>query len=285
MNTPNLPDLSKLSDTEKDELITSLWETLQAVENARSPTENPVEASFRPTRTVDTVSDLRKRIQATAPSRRAQIRVRNSHHWLLKLADYRPLRIAVLLTAFGFLIDFAISWHQRQTVLARSQAIQSLNAAAFSGFYVEIASVAYEPDGKTYRATLSMKNSQAGKPLYVMLDPLRAYVQSGLAWQEVATRSPEGASSRVVKVDGSGEYSVLFETDVKDWSQLIPGYMHVLIQSEMLISQSSTPADDIVERKNRFYVYLKPQGADDEDIKRRSNFPGKPPVYIRMPPH
>jgi hypothetical protein len=53
----------------------------------------------------------------------------------------------------------------------------------------------------------------------------------------------------------------------------------------MLISRSSEPKDDIVERNNRFYVYLKPQGSDDAAIKRRSNFPGIPPVFIPMPPH
>jgi len=52
-----------------------------------------------------------------------------------------------------------------------------------------------------------------------------------------------------------------------------PGYMHVRIQSDMLISSSSEPKDDIVERNNRFYVYLKPQGSDNAAIKRRSNFP------------
>jgi hypothetical protein len=54
----------------------------------------------------------------------------------------------------------------------------------------------------------------------------------------------------------------------------------------MLISRSSEPvSDEIIERNNRFYVYLKPQGADDSAIKRRSNFPGVPPVFIPMPPH
>jgi hypothetical protein len=65
----------------------------------------------------------------------------------------------------------------------------------------------------------------------------------------------------------------------------MPGYMHVRIDNDMLISRSSEPGNDIVERNNRFYAYLKPQGADDEAIKRRSKFPGAPPVFIPMPPH
>ncbi|VTZ21825.1 conserved hypothetical protein [Methylocella tundrae] len=118
-----------------------------------------------------------------------------------------------------------------------------------------------------------------------MLNPPRVYVQVGLTWQEAPAQAPLGSALGVVKLDGGREYSLVFQTDLKDWSQLIPGYMHVLIQSDMLISQSSEPKDDIVERDNRFYVYLKPQGADDAWIKSRSNFPGVPPIFIPMPPH
>jgi hypothetical protein len=65
----------------------------------------------------------------------------------------------------------------------------------------------------------------------------------------------------------------------------MPGYMHVRIENDMLISRRSEPAEDIVERKNPYYVYLKPHGADDEAIRRRSKYSGQPPVYIPMPPH
>jgi hypothetical protein len=78
---------------------------------------------------------------------------------------------------------------------------------------------------------------------------------------------------------------MVFQADAKEWAELMPGYMHVRIESDMLISRTSEPTNDIVERNNRFYVYLKPQGADDEAIKRRSRFPGRPPIFIPMPPH
>ena len=45
------------------------------------------------------------------------------------------------------------------------------------------------------------------------------------------------------------------------------------------------PGDDVVERRTPFYVYLKPHGADDADIKARSKMSGTPPVFIPMPPH
>ena len=130
-----------------------------------------------------------------------------------------------------------------------------------------------------------MHNSYSGSPLYVMLNPVRVFVQMGMSWQEMPAHAPGGAAWGVVKLTGDHEYQVVFQADAKDWAELMPGYMHVRIESDMLISRSSEPGDDIVERNNRFYVYLKPHGADDQAIKRRSKFPGTPPVFIPMPPH
>jgi hypothetical protein len=53
----------------------------------------------------------------------------------------------------------------------------------------------------------------------------------------------------------------------------------------MLISRSAQPGNDIAERRTPFYVYLKPFGANDADIKARSKMSGTPPVFIPMPPH
>ncbi len=176
-------------------------------------------------------------------------------------------------------------WYQRHTAAARQEAAQRLANAAFAGLFVELVRVAYEPDGTAYQATLRMQNANPDAPLYVMQNPPRVFVQTGLTWQEVPSHPLAGKSWGVVKVEGDYEYSVLFNADLKDWSELIPGYMHVQIQSDMLISQSSSPTDDIVERNNRFYFYLKPRDADDAEIKRRSNFRGDPPLFIPMPPH
>ena len=68
-------------------------------------------------------------------------------------------------------------------------------------------------------------------------------------------------------------------------AELIPGYMHVRIQSDMLISRSAQPGNDIVERRTPLYVYLKPHGANDADIKARGKMSGTPAVFIPMPPH
>ena len=61
--------------------------------------------------------------------------------------------------------------------------------------------------------------------------------------------------------------------------------MHLRFTNAMLVSQRSEPADDLAERVDNYYVYLKPHHADDAAILRKMKFPGKPPVWIPMPPH
>ena len=132
--------------------------------------------------------------------------------------------------------------------------------------------VTYEPDGKSYRMTIAMQNADAQVPLYVMLNPVGVYVQVGMSWQQVPSGPAGGATWGVVKVTDTYTYDVLFTPEVTGWAELIPGYMHVRVQDDMLVSPSAQPKDDVVERRTPIYVYLRPPG-------------GPPPVFIPMPPH
>ena len=273
-DVPQLPDLSKLTDAQKDELIVGLWQTVLALEGGGEQRSAEVAALPRG------VDELRSRIGRTAASRRAWT-PRRGHGFL----ESRLLLGVLLVTGLGFLGDFAIGWYQQRSLEARDRVALVLQNAAFNWLDAELLRVVDDPDGRSYRATMAMRNLYPDSSLYVMLNPLRVFVQVGLVWQEQPAHAPDGADWGVVKLTADHDYQVTFQVDAKDWTELMPGYMHVRIDNDMLISRSSEPGNDIVERNNRFYVYLKPQGADDEAIKRRSKFRGAPPVFIPMPPH
>ena len=132
---------------------------------------------------------------------------------------------------------------------------------------------------------MKMTNVDPSQPIYVMQGPVRVFEQSGLAWKEVPSRAPNGEGTRVVKLTGPYTYETVFEPNLKDWTELMPGYMHIRFESVSLVSGRSDPNDDIIERTDRYYVYLKPHGADDEAIRKRMKLQGAPPVYMPMPPH
>ena len=89
----------------------------------------------------------------------------------------------------------------------------------------------------------------------------------------------------VLKIEGTHTYRYLFDARLRDFTQLLPNYMHVRFSSTVLISLSSMPNGDVFERKDNYYVYLKPFDIADEVVLKRMRFPGKPPVWIPMPAH
>ena len=197
-----------------------------------------------------------------------------------------PVVLSVVgIILLGFAIDGGVGIYQARALQQQRQARLQLEHDALTSLYVELKQIVQQPDGKSYRMTITMQNIDPAMLLYVMLNTVGVFVQSGMTWQQVPSRPAEGTSWGVVKLLDTYTYGVSFTPDVTSWAELIPGYMHVRIQSDMLISRRAQPGDDVAERRTPFYVYLKPHGANDADIKARSKMSGTPPVFIPMPPH
>ncbi len=123
------------------------------------------------------------------------------------------------------------------------------------------------------------------KPIYVMSPAVRAYVQIGRQWVEVPSKPIEESAAQVLKVTGRQSYRYVFEAKPTGYTQLLAHYMHVRFVNAMLVSPNSTPSDELFERTDSYYVYLKPWDADDRAIRAEVKFDGVPPLWIPMPPH
>jgi hypothetical protein len=286
---PHPLPVENLSDADKDTLIAHLWHDLQA-ERSRS---KRLEERLLELENGD--SEGRVGTDVLAKLRRTSALASRSGQ------DVAPLQVglgrgpgflrsrvvlgAALFLALAFVLDYAIGRFQHYRMDGRRVAALNLQHAAYEGLYVELVNIAYEPDGKSYRLTTRMTNVEPGRSIYVMQTPVRVFEQSGLAWKEVPARAPNGESATVTRLTGAQTYETVFEPNLKEWTELMPGYMHIRFESVSLISPRSDPDDDIVERTDRYYVYLKPYGADDDAIRRRMNYRGQPPLYMPMPPH
>jgi len=126
---------------------------------------------------------------------------------------------------------------------------------------------------------------------------MRGYVQVGKVWQELPLKPADDGASGVVKIERKHVYLYVFDAHVCQFTQLLPNYMHVRFSDTMPVSPSSTPKDDVFERKDNYYVYLKPFDVAADVVLRRKEgqqldsrtgnqeFPGKPLAWIPMPPH
>jgi hypothetical protein len=294
MTNENGPlDLASLSAADKDHLILGLWADLRDERaKAQALEARLVELGAAPPETPGAkgslLEELRERGTKKGGTRKGGgeakgVRVRLGRG--LGLLRSRVVIGFLVLVALAFLADLGTGWYQQHQLDQARQAELRLQKAAFNDLFVELKSIAYEPDGQSYRLTLTLQNLDPEQPIFVMLSPIRVYEQSGLVWHEVPSGAPVGQSTMVVKLTDRYSFQTIFEPNLRDWTELIPGYMHIRFDNNMLISQRSEPENDIVERDDANYVYLKPFGADDEAIRKRMNSTGTPPVYIPMPPH
>lgn len=283
-----LPGLEALSDAEKDTLIHNLWEDLRQ-QNARVEALAKQLAEFEQqsemggTTGRDLLAELQKAKKQRAPPSKSEVKVKLGR-------GLGVLRSRLIIGGLGFIIaattfDYALGRYQIGQLEEMRIARMQLERAANSGLLVEIRNLTYEPDGKSFRLTIETRNLDPQQPIFIMMSPVRVFEQSGLIWREVPARSPPNQASRVVKLTDSVKYETVFEPHLANWAELMPGYMHIRFENNRLISQRSEPEDDIVERRDRFYVYLKPHNADNERIRTQMKFPGEPPVFIPMPPH
>ena len=280
------PDLGNLSPEAKDDLIRDLWKQLASLQSELRVVRRRSGLST-PTSQAEESGELLTRLREAAP-RKTSLPSKAVAVSLGRVRGVWDAPAVLGLVAFfviAFAVDGGIGWYQTRLLEQQKQERLQLENAAFTSLYVELRRITYESDGESYRLTLTMQNIDPERPLYVMLNPVRIFIQSGLVWKEVPSSPAPGTTWGVVKVSDSFSYDVIFKANVENWAELIPGYMHVRVEDDMLISQSAEPVDDIVGRRNPFYVYLKPHDSDDGAIKMRSKMQGKPPVFIPMPPH
>ena len=181
--------VEKLSDADKDALIERLWHDLQAERSRSSELEDRL-SQIGTTPSADNGGDslLSKLRRARAGAARSQNAITRPPSFLRS----RILQGAVLFFAVGFALDAAIGRLQSYWMDQKRAAALALQHSAYKGLYVELVNIAGEPDGKSYRLTLRMSNVEPGRSLYVMQAPVRAFLQSGLAWKEIPARAPDG---------------------------------------------------------------------------------------------
>lgn len=196
--------------------------------------------------------------------------------------------MAVVAFAGLLAVDAAVGRHQAYRLEQQRAAKAKLERMTMQYLRADVADVGFAPDGR-YRVAIYLENVFPEYDLYVMIPPVRVFVQSGPQWKEVPTRDTLGSRTvpgTVVHLKGRITFERIFEIPPGDYFELLPGYFHVLFSNPMLVSPVAEPKDMIAERADNYYVHLLPITADVEDVRRRNKFPGdQVPIYIPMPPH
>ncbi|MFH0344043.1 MAG: ABC transporter ATP-binding protein [Chromatiales bacterium] len=182
------------------------------------------------------------------------------------------------------LADSLVAQYQRMLVRERADKLAALETLALSSLRANVRAVATLGEGR-YEMTLELWNVRGEKPIYVMSPSVRAYVQIRRQWIEVPLAPVDESTASVLKITGKQAYRYILEAKLADYAKLFSKYMHVRFVNTMLVSPHSVPSDELFERTDSYYIYLKPWNVADSDILKDAKFDGAPPLWIPMPPH
>ncbi len=191
---------------------------------------------------------------------------------------------AALIFGLAILANNGVARFQRHQKEAEGERLTALEEMATSTLRSDIADITSLGDHR-YNVTFYLENTKGEPPIYVMAPSIRAFVQVGAGWQEAALTPVAEATASVLKVTGRQLYQFVLEARVEKFTELLPHYMHVRFSNDMLVSPQSAPKDELFQRNDNYFVYLRPDGLDDATILKDVHFPGAPPLWIWMPPH
>ncbi|MBC7998558.1 MAG: ABC transporter ATP-binding protein [Leptolyngbya sp.] len=181
-------------------------------------------------------------------------------------------------------INYGVAFFEHKVLEAKEEERSAVEELAMRDLRADVKDVTFGP-GKSYIVSIYLRNMTDDKAIYVMSPTVRGFIQIGSSWQEVPLKAVAASKTKVEKITGEQIYQYSMEPETAGYTQLLPYYMHIRLSNDILVSPSSQPKTDLIERSDNYYVYLKPHSADDSLILKKMKFPGKPPVWIPMPPH
>lgn len=193
--------------------------------------------------------------------------------------------IASVLLAL-FLLDYYVGYQQNKLLAEKAAQKKKIEQLAWYSLRGEVKEVSYV--GHRYRIVLKFENAFPEEEMYIMVPQVRCLVQVGTFWKEVPVHDLESGKpdTGVIKLEGVRLIEKLIEVPFRNYEEVLPGYMHVRLNTVSFVSSNAVSKDDIVEKNEDFYIYLRPYYADLTKMAKNYTFThNEVPIFIPMPPH
>lgn len=201
------------------------------------------------------------------------------------LKKYRAIWVILGIILIFLIADFIVGYQQNKFLFQKKALKKKLERLAWYSLRSDIEDVIYTPDNK-YKFKMKFENPFQ-EELYVMIPTVRVFAQIGTQWKEVPVKDTSGSDrdGTVVKLVEKKVVEKISEIDVKDFTELLPGYMHIRVNNSTFVAFEAEPKE-IAEKNEDFYIYLKPYYAKNEEIAKKNRFYNNVvPIWIPMPPH
>lgn len=165
--------------------------------------------------------------------------------------------------------DWAVGRWQQGLVQARKDYRARLDHLAFRAVRTGIEDIRHQPDG-SYRVRFIIQNA-FDEPLYVMMPTVDAAIQVGPRWSEIQVTEPpaERVEGSVVRLVGERTADRFLKIEQTDYTESIPGYIHLKMTLESIVSPEQNPQEEVGERKEDLILYLKDYRWAGDKVRHR----------------
>jgi len=154
-------------------------------------------------------------------------------------------------------VDAMVGYYQ-QNILDQRRALKArLDKLTFYGLRTAIDDIAFVA-GRGYRIEIRIQNATR-EPFYVMMPAVEGFVQKGYSWTAVSvTPTEDGVDGEaVVRLTGERQLARLAILEGNDYTELLPGYRHVKLTLEALLSPEENPQEEIGEKREDVFLHVK----------------------------
>jgi putative ABC transport system ATP-binding protein/macrolide transport system ATP-binding/permease protein/lipoprotein-releasing system ATP-binding protein len=183
-------------------------------------------------------------------------------------------------------IDYLTAQRQRQAIEEKQEERKKSQELALQQLRADVEEVNHGPRGD-YRVGIFLQNLDPNRPVYVLGPSMRVFVQSKGTWREMPAEAVGFAENNVRSVAGKEVFRIAFRVNLDHFDELLKGYMHVRITNVMVVGERSDATEDLFERTDDYYVYLRPQTMSEDEVRKRNGWKDGAlvPLWMGMPAH
>ena len=168
-----------------------------------------------------------------------------------------PIVILSIVAAFVAL-DVFVGHFQTREIEERATHKKANERLAYYLERTTVEDIFYTGNGNMYRMRLRYENVRPDEEMWIMVYAVKVFVQVGTLWRELSVND-----GRLKRGDYSAErlkepytMMVTFDMSVKNFQELMQGYMHMKIGSLSYISAEAVTKEDLIEKYEDVFLYL-----------------------------
>ncbi|HSB35059.1 MAG TPA: hypothetical protein VLG39_11430 [Nitrospirota bacterium] len=174
------------------------------------------------------------------------------------LRRYRAPLIILGIVAALIALDLVVGRVQSRAVEEKDAHRKANERLAYYLERTTVEDISYTGKGNIYEMRLRYENVRPDEEMWIMVYAVKAFVQVGTLWRELSVND-----GRMKRGDYSAErlkepytMTVTFDMSIKNFQELMQGYMHMKIGSLSYISAEAVTKEDLIDKYEDVFLYL-----------------------------